>query len=137
MSGRAYCVKMVGMAEVGSPISLVTVYPDCWCICLCYLHFAPENPEDGKMYLLVMAHPGCPGHSPDSHKMVVVVVVVHCMYTFRNLFLGSCYALPPPIADHFWPHTKVCAFCGINNATHGQMQPFYGCERHSIFPSVL
>jgi len=28
------------------------------------------------MYLLVMAHPGYPGHSPESHKMVVVVVVV-------------------------------------------------------------
>jgi len=26
----------------------VPVHPDCWCICLCYLHFAPENPEDGK-----------------------------------------------------------------------------------------
>jgi len=49
-------LKMVGMAEVGAPISLdrVTVHPDCWCICLCYLHFAPENPEDGEMYLLTM-----------------------------------------------------------------------------------
>ena len=37
-----------------APISLVgvAVHPDCWCICLCYLHFAPENPEDGEMYLL-------------------------------------------------------------------------------------
>jgi len=42
---------------------------------LCYLYFAPENPEDGKMYLLVLAHPGCPGKSPESHKMVVVAVV--------------------------------------------------------------
>jgi len=50
-------MKMVGMAEMGVPISLdgVAVYPDCWCICLCYLHFAPENPEDGEMYLLVPA----------------------------------------------------------------------------------
>ena len=32
--------KMVGMAEVGAQISL-----DCWCVCLCYLHFAPENPD--------------------------------------------------------------------------------------------
>jgi len=40
-----------------SPISLdldgVAVDPDCWCVCLCYLHFAPEYPEDGEMYLLV------------------------------------------------------------------------------------
>jgi len=31
------------MAEVGAPVSLdgVTVHPDyCWCVCLCYLHFA-------------------------------------------------------------------------------------------------
>jgi len=23
--------------------------------------FAPENPEDGEMYLVVPAYPGCPG----------------------------------------------------------------------------
>ena len=33
---------------------------DCWSICLCYLHLAPVNPEDGEMYLLVPVHPGCP-----------------------------------------------------------------------------
>ena len=42
--------------------------------------FAPENPEDGEMYLLVMAHLGYPGHGPESHKMVVVVVVVVVSY---------------------------------------------------------
>jgi len=64
--------KMAGMAEVGAPISLdgVAVHLDCWCICLCYLHFAPDNPEDGEMYLLVMAHLGCPRQSPESHKCV-------------------------------------------------------------------
>ena len=63
--------------EVGAKISLdgVAVHPDCWCICLCHDDFAPENPEDGKMYLLVPAHPGCPGQSPESHKMVVCVCV--------------------------------------------------------------
>ena len=77
VSGRASDVKMVGMVEVGAPISLegVAVHPDYWCICLCYLHFAPENPEDGKMYLLVLAHPGCPRQSPERHKMVVCVCV--------------------------------------------------------------
>ena len=62
---------------MGAPISLdwVAVHPDCWYICLCYLHFAPENPEDGKMYLLVPAHPGCPRQSPESCKMVVCVCV--------------------------------------------------------------
>ena len=67
--------KNGGDGRDGAPISLdaVAVHPDCWCICLCYLHFAPENPGD-EMYLLVLAHPGCPGHSPESHKMVVVCV---------------------------------------------------------------
>ena len=74
MSGRAFGVKMVEMVDVGAPISLdgVAVHPDCWCICLCYLHFAPENPEDGVMYLLVLAHPGCPRHNLESHKTAVV-----------------------------------------------------------------
>ena len=78
MSGRASGIKMVGMVELGAPSSLdgVAVHPDCWCICRCYLHFAPESQDDGKMYLLVLAHPGCLGQSPESHKMVVVVVVV-------------------------------------------------------------
>ena len=52
----------------------VTVHPDCWCICLCYLHFAPENPQGDEMYLLVLAHPGYQSHSPESHKIVVVIV---------------------------------------------------------------
>jgi len=37
---------------------------------------APENPEDGKMYFLVLAYPGFLRHGPESHKMVIVVVVV-------------------------------------------------------------
>jgi len=78
VSGRASGVKIMGMVEVGAPISLdgVAVHLDCWCIYLCYLHFAPENPEDGEMYLLVLAYPVCPGQSTESHKMVVKMVVV-------------------------------------------------------------
>jgi len=38
------------------------------------LHFAPENPEDGEMYILIPAHPGCPGQSPESCKMVVCFI---------------------------------------------------------------
>jgi len=68
------------MAEVVAPISLdgVAVHPDCWCICLCYLHFAPENPEDGEICLLVLllAYPGCPGQGPESRTMAVVYVCV-------------------------------------------------------------
>jgi len=46
------------MAEVVAPISQdeVAVHLDCWCVCLCYLHFAPENPEDGK-YMTFGYHP--------------------------------------------------------------------------------
>jgi len=72
--------KNGGMEEMKAPISLdgVAVHPDCWCVCPCYLHFASENPEDGKMYLLVPAHLGCPGQSPESCKMVVCVRVCVC-----------------------------------------------------------
>jgi len=68
-------VKVVGMVEMRASINLdgVAVHPDCGCVCLCYLHFAPENPEDGEMYLLVPAHPDCPRQSPQSCKMVVCV----------------------------------------------------------------
>ena len=41
-------------------------------------HFAPE---DGEMYLLVPAHPGCAGQSPESRKMVVCV----CACVFHSL----------------------------------------------------
>jgi len=55
---------MVGMAEVGAPISLdgVVVHPDCWCVYLCYLHFAPENPEDGEhdIWVSPRGHPHMP-----------------------------------------------------------------------------
>jgi len=74
---------------MGAPISMdgVAVHPDCWCVCLCYLHFAPENPEDGEMYFLVPAHPGCPGQSPESCKMVVCV----CVVTTKPSVLGGCW----------------------------------------------
>jgi len=50
VQGRASEIKMAGMAEVEAPISQdgVVVHPDCWCVCPGYLHFAPENPEDGE-----------------------------------------------------------------------------------------
>ena len=86
MPGRASGIKMVGMAEVGAPISLdvVAVRSDCWCLCQCYLHFAPENPEDGEMYFLVPSHLGCPRQSPESCKMVVCVCVCVCVCVWVN-----------------------------------------------------
>jgi len=55
--------KNGGMAEVGAPISQdgVAVQLDCWCICLGYLQFAPENPEDGKQRYDIWVSPtACP-----------------------------------------------------------------------------
>jgi len=71
VSGRASGVKMMGMAEMGASISLdeVAVHLDCWCICLCYLHFATGNPEDSEIYLLVPPHLGCPVQSSDSREL--------------------------------------------------------------------
>jgi len=72
--------KLGGLCQEGhlAPISLdgVAVRPDCWCICLCYLHFAPENPEDGEMYLLVPAQSGCPGQSPEICKTIVCICLL-------------------------------------------------------------
>jgi len=57
---------MVGMAEVGAPVSQngVAVHPDCWCVCLCYLHFAPENPEDGEQRYEIWVSPCGHPHMP-------------------------------------------------------------------------
>jgi len=76
--------KNGGNGKDGGPINLdgVAVHPDCWCVCLCYLHFAPENPEDGKMYLLAPAHPGCPGQS----GCVCVELIVILLVIFALLF---------------------------------------------------
>jgi len=72
--------KNGGDGSDGAPIGLdgVAVNPDCWYVCLCYLHCAPE---DGEMYLLIPAHPGCPEQSPESSKMVVCC----CNPYFRSL----------------------------------------------------
>jgi len=57
---------MVGMAEVGAPINLdwVVANPDCWCVCLYYLHFAPENPEDGEQRYDIWVSPRGRPHMP-------------------------------------------------------------------------
>ena len=36
----------------------VAVYLHCWCICLCYLHFAPESAEDGEQRYDICANRG-------------------------------------------------------------------------------
>ena len=51
MPRRASSIKKVGMAEVEAPVSLDGWHWQCiWIVGAydCYLHFAPENPEDGK-----------------------------------------------------------------------------------------
>jgi len=40
------------------------------------------------MFLLALAHPGCPGQSPESRKMLVVVVVVVIFHAFSGLENG-------------------------------------------------
>ena len=96
MPSRASGVKMVVMVEVGAPIS-----PDCWSICLCYLHFAPENPEDGEMYLLVLSHPGCPRQSPESYN------VVGCSTVDDSAFAFSALTLSVGGRKGIWPVKKL------------------------------
>jgi len=65
--GRGSGIKMVGMAEVGAPISqhkMAAVYLDCWCVCLCHLHFTPENQEDGKQRYDIWVSPHGHPHMP-------------------------------------------------------------------------
>jgi len=51
-----------------------------------------------EMYLLVLAHPGCPGHSPESHKMVVICLKDSMSYailvSMLELFVLSSYESP-------------------------------------------
>ena len=53
---------------------------------------------NGWMFLLVPAHPGCPGQNPESHKTVVVVVVVpdhrYLIKDYKQCWL-VCSNLPP------------------------------------------
>ena len=37
---------------------------DCWCVCLCYLQFAPENPEDGDSRYDIWVSPCGLPHMP-------------------------------------------------------------------------
>jgi len=93
--GMASGVKIVGMAEMGAPISLdgAAVHSDSWYVYLCYLHFAPENPEDGEMYLLVPAHPDFPGKVLRAVKWLCVVCVM-CV----NMFHPYCLPFPCSIS---------------------------------------
>jgi len=49
-AGKGIRSNYGGDGRGGALISLdgVAVHPDYWCVCLCYLHFAPENQEDGE-----------------------------------------------------------------------------------------
>ena len=73
--GRASGIKMVGMAQVGAPLSQdgMAVHPDCWCVCLCYLHFAPENPEDGKQRYDIWVSPRGRPHMPTQPEHCLLI----------------------------------------------------------------
>jgi len=116
---------MVGMTEVMSPISLdgVAVHPDCWCICLCYLHFAPENSEDSKMYFLVPADPSCPGQSPLSWKMVLCVCVWWVRYHVFMIQQLQQWSKEMRRIQHMLTccrcyHGCSCHLCNNNNNKH-------------------
>jgi len=63
--GRASSVKWWdGRGWVPISQDGVAVHPDCWCVCLCYLHFAPKNPEDGKQRYDIWVSPRWCPHMP-------------------------------------------------------------------------
>jgi len=90
----------------------VAVHPDCWCICLCYLHFAPENPEDGEMYLLVPAHPGCPDKVQRAVKWLCVCCV--CV-VFRFSILCILFEVNLCILC-IWCFFAFVVFCFFGNS---------------------
>jgi len=53
------------------------------------------------MYLLLLAHPGCPGQGPGSHKMVVVVVVVSYGIKYQILAVKFQCQILPSVADRY------------------------------------
>ena len=114
---------MVGMAKMGAPISLdgVTVHPDCWCVFLCYLHCKTENPQHGKIYLLIPTHQGCPGHSPECCKMVVWVCVVCITDLAGKRYLNVCR----------YSEQVYLSGCGLN---YGFQIIFIACVVISWFP---
>jgi len=54
------------------------------CICIIlntiFVYLCIFRNLDGWMFLLVPAHPGCPGQSPESRKMVVCECVWLCVF---------------------------------------------------------
>jgi len=79
--GRASGVEMVGMAETGAAISQdgVAVHLDCWCVCLCHLHFAPEKPEDGKQRYDIWVSGGGTQHIPVLGCRVILMMTLGLM----------------------------------------------------------
>jgi len=61
---------MVEMAKIEAPISQggVAVHLECWCVCLCYLHFASVS-----WYHFGTSQPGLPRQSPESCNGCVCV----------------------------------------------------------------
>jgi len=76
LSGRASGVKMVGIAEIWASISL-----DGWQsirivgVSACVIFIFHQK------ILLLPAHPGCPGQSPESCKMLCVYKIKTHMFT--------------------------------------------------------
>jgi len=46
------------------------------------------------MFLLVPAHPGCPGQIPQSHKTVVCVCVCVCVHKYRHMLTEILFDWP-------------------------------------------
>ena len=86
MSGRASGVKMVGMAEMVAPISLdgVAVHPDCLCVCLCYLHFAPEK---SRKWRNVTSGASSPGLSRTKSKELSKGCVCMCVTVVFSVYV--------------------------------------------------
>jgi len=96
---------MVGMAEMGAPISLdeLTVHPDCWCVCLCYLHFDHKIQKMAKCIFCYQLTRVVPDKVQRAVKWLclgiwqVFISRLTDLFWFKNIFMN------------FLPHTPI--FC--------------------------
>jgi len=81
-------MKMVGMAEMGAPISL-----DCWCVCLCYLHFAQKIQKMAKCTFWYQLARDVPDKVQIAVKWLCVCVCV-CDCVCVSCILCRCSTVP-------------------------------------------
>jgi len=99
----------------------------------------------GECFFLVPAHPGCPGQSPERHKMVVIVVVDMCCVGTSLKGRSLFWAGPSPIFAEAKKITMVAIahfalFFLISETCQWSSGKLLGCMLHILVfegPSLI